>query len=45
MAWAHIYDEPALLVPYCLLSDAEGLGIVDESRTEPAVRVARYQAD
>ena len=42
---ASVDDEPALLVPYQVLSDAEGRGIVDERRTETADRVARYQAD
>ena len=42
MAW--VDDEPALLVSYQVLSDAEGRGIVDERRTEAADRVARYQA-
>ena len=39
MAW--VDDEPALLVSYQVLSDAEGPGIVDERRTETAVRIAR----
>ena len=43
MAW--VDDEPALLVSYQVLSDAEGRGIVDECSMETADRVARHQAD
>ena len=41
VAW--LEDELALLVSW--LSEAKGLGIVDERRAETAVWVARYQAD
>ena len=36
-------DEPALLVSHCLTHPLRGWGMVDDSRTETADRVARYQ--